>query len=242
MPPAGMRMSEDPSPAVRERVDGAAIYRLLAWLSPGFPVGAFAFSHGLEAAVEGGQVHDRAGLQAWIAAVVIRGAGRIDADIVRNAHRAAVAGDLPALLETNRRGLAFRGTAELALEAVAQGAAFIAACRAAWPVSLLDGLGEDETCYAAAFGAAAGAARIPIEATLIGYLQAMAANLVSAGIRLGVVGQSDGQRILAALEPAIAVAAQAAETRGEGEFGSAGFVVELYSMAHDTQYSRLFRS
>jgi urease accessory protein len=231
---------------MRERVDAAGLYRLLAWLSPGFPIGAFGYSHGLEAAVEAGDVGDRSGLQGWIAAVVTRGAGRIDADIVRDAHRAAAAADLPALDDANRRGLAFRATAETALESGAQGAAFLAACRAAWPLPLLDRLasllGETGICYPAAFGAAAGAAQIPLGAALAAYLQAMAANLVSAGLRLGIVGQSDGQRILAALEPAIASAAAAAEERGEDEFGSATFAVELYSIAHETQYSRLFRS
>jgi urease accessory protein len=222
------------------------LYRLLAWLSPGFPVGAFGYSHGLEAAAEAGRVRDRAGLQGWIAAVVARGGGRIDADILRDAHRAAAAADLVGVLDANRRGLAFRATAETALEAGAQGAAFLAACRAAWPQPFLDRLAAalDGTgvCYAAAFGAAAGAAGIPLDAALLGYLQAMAANLVSAGLRLGIVGQSDGQRILAALEPVVAAAAAGAEARGEDEFGSAAFAVELASMAHETQYSRLFRS
>lgn len=222
------------------------LYRLLAWLSPGFPVGAFGYSHGLEAAVEAGSVRDRAGLQGWVAAVVTRGAGRIDADILRDAHHAAAKADLPALLQANRRGLAFRATAETALEASAQGAAFLAASRAAWPNPLLDRLAaavdEDGVCYAAAFGAATAAAQISLGSALLGFLQAMAANLISAGLRLGLVGQSDGQRILAALEPLIAAAAASAPARGEDEFGSAGFAVDLASMAHETQYSRLFRS
>jgi urease accessory protein len=81
-----------------------------------------------------------------------------------------------------------------------------------------------------------------LEWALIAYLQAMAANLVSASLRLGIVGQTDGQRILAALEPVIAAAATAAASRGPEAFGSATFAVELASMAHETQYSRLFRS
>jgi urease accessory protein len=191
-------------------------------------------------------VRDRAGLEGWVAAIVCRGAGRVDAAILCRAHRAGAAADLPALLAANREGLAYRATAETALESGAQGAAFLAACRAAWPDPLLDqfaaALGEDGVCHAAACGAATASARIPLDSALIGYLQAMAANLVSAGQRLGVVGQTDGQRILAALEPAIASAAAAAEERGEDEFGSATFAVELYSIAHETQYSRLFRS
>ena len=236
--PEAARPHPNPPPLAGEGVALPALYRLLAWLSPGFPVGAFAFSHGLEAAVEAGKVSDRAGLQGWIAAVVTRGAGRIDAVILRDAHRAAAAGDLAALAGANRRGLAFRATAETALESSAQGGAFLAACRAAWPGPLLDCIGDSGICHPVAFAAAAGSAGIPLEAARLGYLQAMAANLVSAGIRLGVVGQSDGQRILAALEPAIAAAA----SRGDDDLGSAAFAVDLQSMAHETQYSRLFRS
>lgn len=227
-------------------LDHAALYRLLAWLSPGFPIGAFGYSHGLEAVAEAGDVVDRGQLQGWIAAVVGHGAGRIDADILRAAHRAAAAGDLPALLDANRRGLAFRATAETALEASQQGGAFLAACRAAWPEPFLDrcaaALGDEGACHAAAFGAAAALAGIPLAAAVAGYLQAIAANLVSAGMRLGIVGQTDGQRILRALEPVVAAAAAAATARGEAEFGAAAIAVDLASIAHETQYSRLFRS
>ena len=97
-------------------------------------------------------------------------------------------------------------------------------------------------CYAAAVGAATAQAGHPLECALTGYLQAMASNLVSAGLRLGIVGQTDGQRILAALEPVICTAAARALTREPEAFGSATFAVELASMAHETQYTRLFRS
>jgi urease accessory protein len=222
----------------------AGLYRLLAWLSPTFPTGAFSYSHGLEAAVAGGAVHDRGTLEAWIGAIVTLGSGRIDAAILRDAYGAALAGDrLAALDDANRRGLAYRSTAELALESAQQGAAFLATCRAAWPDRLLaewdDGAG---ICHAAAFGAAAARAGIALADALLGYLETFAANLVSAGIRLGLVGQTDGQRILAALEPAIAAAATAAKGRGSEDFGAATFAVELASMAHETQYTRLFRS
>ena len=115
--------------AVEAGTAGWALYRLLAWLSPAFPIGAFSYSHGLEAAVESGAVRDRASLQSWIAAIVTEGSGRIDADILRDAHRAASAGDLLVLTAVNQRGLAYRATAELALESRAQGEAFLATCR-----------------------------------------------------------------------------------------------------------------
>src|SRR5215469_15749529 len=134
----------------------AALYRLLAWFSPMFPVGAFSYSHGLEAAAERGKVHDRGSLQRWIAAVLAHGAGRIDVDILRDAHRAALAADLEALETANRRGLAYRATAEMTLESADQGEAFLAACRAAWPDPRLDAwaatLASGPICCAAAAG------------------------------------------------------------------------------------------
>src|SRR5207302_10316685 len=111
----------------------AALYRLLAWLSPSFPVGGFSYSHGLEAAAASGMVHDRASLEIWVTAIVARGSGRIDADILCEAYRAALAGGEAGIDIANRRGLAFRATAELALEAAQQGEAFLNTCLAAWP-------------------------------------------------------------------------------------------------------------
>jgi urease accessory protein len=238
-----MSMTVMPDP-----LGGNGLYRLLAWLSPGFPTGAFSYSHGLEAVVESGAVRDSASLQNWISAVLTSGSGRIDADILRDAHRAALEDDIEALMLANRRGVAFRATAEMALETTAQGAAFLATCRAAWPEPFLDRWaamldeGGGAVCYAAGVGAATARAGLPLGLAQTGYLQAMAANLVSAGLRLGIIGQTDGQRILAALEPVIGTAVAGALRREPSQLGSATFAVELASMAHETQYSRLFRS
>lgn len=224
--------------------DTAALYRLLAWASPAFPTGAFSYSHGLEAAAADGAVHDRTTLESWIAATVAHGSGRVDADILRDAWRAAAAGDDAALAEINRRGVAYRGTAELALESEQQGAAFAAAYAAAWdahaPAPAVEVNGR--ICQAAIFGAAAARAGATLEEALTAYLQAFGTNLISAGLRLGIIGQSDGQRILAALEPVVAGAAAASIARDFEDFGSAGFAVDIASMAHETLYTRLFRS
>ena len=100
----------------------------------------------------------------WIGTVVARGSGRVDADILRDAHRAATAGDIEALTAANRRGLAYRATAELALETTAQGMAFLATCRAAWPEPFLDrwAVDLDAVCHPAAVGAATARAGIPL--------------------------------------------------------------------------------
>jgi len=230
--------------ATRTAMSTEGLYRLLAWASPVFPTGAFSYSHGLEAAAEDGSVHDRATLQAWIAAVVRRGSGRIDADILRDAWRAATAGDEAMLAEANRRGRAYRATAELALESGQQGAAFLAAYGATWtdPHPNPPPLAGEGACHAAVFGAAAWRAGVALDDALTAYLHAFAANLMSAGLRLGIVGQTDGQRILSALEPVVSAAVAASLARDVPDFGSATFAADLASVMHETQYSRLFRS
>jgi urease accessory protein len=229
-------------PMTAEARPGLGLYRLLAWLSPNFPIGAFSYSHGLEAVVADGAVGDKASLQRWIAALVAHGSGRMDADILVEAYRASEGGQLAALDAANRRGLAFRATAELALEAAQQGDAFLATCRAAWPEAFIEEWAPDAVCHSAVFGAIAARTGIALGDTLVGYLQNFAANLVSAGLRLGIVGQTDGQRILAALEPMVAQAATAALARDAADFGAATFAADLASMAHENQYMRLFRS
>jgi urease accessory protein len=231
-----------------EGLGAPGLYRLLAWLSPAFPIGSFSYSHGFEAAAESGAVRDRASLQDWVGGVLARGSGRIDADILHDAHRAAAASDIGALVETNRRGVAFRATSETWLETTAQGEAFLATCRASWPEPFLDRWAamlcksNEVACHAAAVGAATARAGISFESALTGYLQAMAANLVAVGLRLAIIGQTDGQRIIAALEPVIAAAVASAATRDRSSFGGTTIAVELASMAHETQYTRLFRS
>jgi len=247
-------MTADPGPA--------GLYRLFAWLSPSFPTGGYSYSHGLEAAAADGSVRDRATLEGWIAAILRDGSGRIDADLFRDAYRAAEGGDGDALAEISRRGAAYRATAELALESAAQGAAFVATVKAAWngphpPIAGTMGpslsriagegaerseAGEGPTCHAVAVGAAAAGAGVALEDALVLYLQAFAGNLMSAGLRLGLIGQTDGQRILAALEPLIGACAAASIVRDAEDFGSAAFAADLVSIAHETQYSRLFRS
>jgi urease accessory protein len=224
------------------------LYRLLAWLSPSFPVGAFSYSHGIEAAVEAGRVKDRASLEAWVAAILRHGAGRIDADLLRDAWRAVGDGDMDALMRIAARADAHRGTAETTLEARAQGEAFLATCRAAWPHELLESwaqaLAEVERApsYAVAVGIAAACAGVPLQASLTAYLHGVVANLVSAGLRLIPLGQTDGQRALRSLEPVVAACVAAALARPEADFGGCALAVELASIDHENQYTRLFRS
>ena len=229
--------------------DGPQLYRLLAWLSPSFPTGGFSYSHGLEAAVEAGRVADVATLVDYVGVALARGAGRLDAAFLAAAHRAIAADDEAAFLAAASRALATRGSAELALESQAQGEAFLATLRAAWPDPALERWARllDAACVPAvhpvAVATAAAASGIALAPILAGFLQAFAANVVSAGVRLVPLGQTDGQRALAALEPAIAAAVDAAlQPRDLAAIGSAAPLIDLLSIRHERQYARLFRS
>ncbi len=223
---------------------GAALYRLLNWLSPAYPVGAFAYSHGLEWAVDSGAVHDRASLADWIAGILRHGAGRVDGALFAAAWRAGAARDDAALDAVAALALAWRGTAETALESMAQGTAFAGTTVAAWGDARLGGLlgrHEGRVTLPVAAGLAL-SPDVPLDEALLAYFTAFAANLASAGVRLVPLGQTDGQMALAALEPAVAAAARAGATADLGTLGTAAPMADLASMLHETQYTRIFRS
>ena len=191
--------------------------------------------------MEIGLVSDRETLIDWIATVLRDGAGRIDGAFVAASWRAAADDDRTHLATLTEEALAWRGTAETALESTAQGTAFLTTTRRAWAHSFLDRL-DEPLPLSAAVGASAGAHGVPLEAVLTGYLQAFAANLVSAGVRLIPLGQTDGQAAVAALEDAVLAAARRALSDDVDEIGSAAPMVDWCSVRHETQYTRLFRS
>jgi urease accessory protein len=218
---------------------------LLVWLSPGFPVGAFAYSHGLEWAVEAGDVADAPSLQAWLVDLMEFGAPRADAILFSAAFRYAAAADWPALTEANALGVALAASAERRLETTAQGAAFVAAARAAWdcePLRRLDQAPDGRIAYPIAVAAAASGHRLPLEVSLEAFALAQAANLVSSALRLGPIGQTDGQKILAALLPHIRALAREARRASLADLGGGAFRSDIAAMRHESQYSRLFRS
>lgn len=223
-----------------------ALFRLLAWLSPAYPVGGYTYSHGLEWAVEQGRVRDRPSLEAWLDVVLRHGGGWSDAVLLAHAHRVVVADDLAAWQALRTLAQALAPTAELALETRAQGEAFAQASLACWPDAagrlpalLVDGPG---LTYPLAVAAVAACHAVPLPLLLPAYLQAVAANLVSAAVRLVPLGQTDGQRATAALEPIVREVAALAPDCPLAELGTATLMVDVCSMRHETQYTRLFRS
>ncbi len=223
----------------------AALYRLMAWLSPAFPVGAFSYSSGIEWAVEAGDITNAESLRRWLAVVIGQGGGFCDAAFFIHAHRSAAASDGAAMRDIAELAAAFAPSKERHLETTAQGNAFVEATCAAWPCAALDrfrAVWEGPVAYPVAVGVAAAGHEIALEPALHAYLHAVAANLISAGVRLIPLGQTDGQRVLAALEPVVAATAERAMTTNLDDVGSAALRADLASLRHETQYTRLFRS
>jgi urease accessory protein len=215
----------------------AAQLRLMAFLSPAFPVGGFSYSHGLERAAHDGLLPDADALREWLCDLVTFGSGWNDAVLFAEAHRRAQDGDLA---EPAELAEALAGSEERHRETMLQGAAFTAAARA-WLHPVLERLPAD--CpYCVVAGAILGAHGVALETALAAWLQAFSMNLVQAAIRLGVTGQQGAMAVVAALEPTILDAARCAENSTLDDLGSAALLSEISAMKHETQASRLFRS
>jgi urease accessory protein len=231
----------------------ATQFQLLAWCSPAYPTGAFSYSHGMEWAVERGTVNTLGGLLDFVTAVLERGGGWVDAVLFAHAWRAAH--QPPAIWRRSARAqlcdiaelaAAFRGTAETALESRQQGSAFLDVTLKAWPHPRLSEFAGDmrgrpiAQCVAVAVACAAHG--IELSAAIQAFVQVIAANLVSAGARLIPLGQTDAQIAMARLAPVVAAVAARALTVDTDDLGTSAPALELCSMRHETQYTRLFRS
>jgi len=209
------------------------ILTLAQWLSPAYPVGAFAYSHGLEWAVRAGDVRDAPALRDWLSDVLSHGAGRADVILMAAAHEAE---GLEALDAVDAIGRAFAPSAERLKETDLQGAAFAGITAEIWGGEL------PALTYPVALGRAARLQGLPLLLTARMYLHALMSSLVSAGIRLIPIGQTDGQKVLAALTPLCEKVAEEAVGQGLDELASSAFLADSASMKHETLYSRLFRS
>lgn len=226
----------------------AALLRQQTWLSPAFPTGAYSYSHGLEWAVEAGQIHDRETLVDWLEADLRYGSGRNEAIFFHQSWQAASEDDRSLLLRVAELATVFRSTSEFALESVQQGMASLATLRRVWRDRLLDWLADVlhklnlPPALAVVLGIRAATQGVAVDLALPAFLQSLVANLVNAGVRLLPLGQTDGQLALAQLEEAVLSASTEGKEATLNDLGSAAFMVDLSSMAHETQYTRLFRS
>jgi urease accessory protein len=231
--------------AVSGICDETALFRLMTWLSPSFPVGAFSYSSGIEWAVEAGDIVDAATLRDWLGCTIADGAGFCDSVFLAQSHRAACGPDDGALAGIAELAAAFVPSRERQLETLSQGRAFVEIATETWPCEALARLvavKPEAIAYPVAVGVVSAGHRIPVGPTLHGFLHALAANWISAGVRLVPLGQTDGQRVLASLQPLIHDAAGRAEMASLEDLGSSTFRADIASMRHETQYTRLFRS
>lgn len=229
----------------------AALYDLMTWMSPSWPIGAFAHSGGLEWAVDAGHVKDRQTTREWIAALIGYGAIHNDAVLFVHAWRASEARDAGRLREIAELAAASQTGYERRLEATAQGAAFRRIAGTSIQenedfTSLLSSIDDDDLAYPIATAALFAIHGIGLKQGLTAWLHGMVANLVSAAQRLVPLGQTDGQRVLRDLREQIFAAVETAAVLPDDDpfdaMGGAALVAELGCMAHETQYTRLFRT
>jgi urease accessory protein len=228
-------------------------FQLLAWCSPAYPTGAFSYSHGLEWAVECGTVTTLASLLDFIGAVLERGGGWVDAVLFAHAWRAAhqpqpswERSGRAQLREIAELAAAFRASAETALESRLQGSAFLEVTLKAWPQARLSEFASDlrglPVAQSVAVAVTCAVHGIELTSALPAFIQVIAANLVSAAARLIPLGQTDAQIAVARLAPVVAATTQRALGADLQELATCAPELELYSMRHETQYTRLFRS
>ena len=226
-----------------------ALYDLMSWLSPAYPVGAFAHSSGLEWAVAAGWVTSRAALEEWLETLLECGAGWSDAVLLSAAHHAVTARDRRKLADVAELAAAAHPSQERRVEALSQGEAFRCIAAATLPESataLLDGVPEGTLAYSVAVGSVAAAQGIDLASALTAYLHAYVGNLVSAGQRLIPLGQTDGQVAILALKPLVLATVERALALEDGDpfdrLGSAAILADCATIWHETQYTRLFRT
>lgn len=235
----------NPSQQAAGELDEAALFRLMTWLSPAYPVGAFSYSSGIEWAVEAGDLTDASTLQAWVAAMVTAGSGWSDSVFFSVAHRALTDADDDALVETAELAATLAASRERYLETTTLGRAFIEVTQATWPCAALgrlQALWTGPLAYPVAVAAACAGHAIALRPALHAFVTALVSNWVSAGLRLVPLGHTDGQRLLNALAPVVAATAQKAVAARLEDAGSAAFRADIASARHETQYTRLFRS
>jgi urease accessory protein len=208
------------------------ILTLTQWFSPAYPVGAFAYSHGLEAAVAMAAISSGDDVREWLTDVLLHGSGRNDCILLRAAFHA----DPTDLAMINDTAVAMAASSERQLEAKLQGAAFCQTTAAIW--------GGDETEYVYPVAVGAAAARMNLDVTLTAslFLHAMVSNLVAAAQRLIGLGQTEGQAIVSALASLCEKTAKNSATDTLDDLHSTAFLSDIAAMRHETLQPRIFRS
>jgi urease accessory protein len=221
-----------------EQQNTQALVRLMTWLSPAFPIGAFSYSGGLEQAIHDRLIVDAEALRAWLGTAMTNGAGWNDAVLLAESYHAV--GDDARLLSVRDLAVALAGSRERHMETTLQGEAFLSAA-SHWPHASLEAL-SGLAPYPVAVGAVAGVHGTGLPPVIAAYLHAQASNSVSVAIRCGLTGQRDGVGILASLEPVIGTVSGKATSSTLDDLGSATLMADISALKHETLHSRLFRS
>jgi len=221
--------------------DHAALLHLLQLASPALPVGAYSYSEGLEYLVHTNQVQDTTSLQHWLIQELTYGAVRLEVAVMLRAFNATSQQNEQALNHWNDWLSAVKETAELRHQSWQMGRSLIRLLQEIHSEAL--GLNCPNPCnFAIAFGLAAATWQVDQEAAVLGYLHSWATNLVSAGVKLVPLGQTAGQQLLLDLHPELSRATSEILILPDQNLTSCGWGLALASMAHETQYTRLFRS
>ncbi len=220
------------------------LLRLLQLASPALPVGAYSYSEGMESLVEAGTIDSHMALEAWLIRELRYGAVRIEMAVMVRAYNACQADDLAGLSRWNHWLTAARETEELRSQSLQMGRSLM---RLLQDLHLLDRqtltvLQQDGCHFAIAFAVAAVHWELTLSTTMLGYLHSWASNLMNAGVKLIPLGQTAGQQLLLNLQPAIEQAVEEVLRLQDDALSSCSWGLALASMAHETQYSRLFRS
>lgn len=198
------------------------LLKLTQWLSPAFPIGSFAYSHGLEYAIDQGDISSADTLFDWVEGVILFGAGRSDAALLRlTLEGADVADQAEAICSSSERWL----------ETVEQGRAFVTATNAVYTETL------PPMPLPIAVGVVARRLELSAETVVSLYLHSFASNLVSVAVRFVPLGQSDGQSVLHRLHEVIEQVAQAEPSLWAGAIGS-----DLASLRHQQMETRVFKT
>jgi urease accessory protein len=217
---------------------------LSTWMSPAFPIGQFAYSHGLETVIVSGAIRDEASLAGWVGGLIEHGSGWCDAVFLAEAWQATSEGDFGRLAEASALALAFAPSAERLLETRSLGAAFLNAVSAGWPHTKVDGFAsiDPAPAYPIALGVAAAAHELPSDLVMASFLNSFAANLISVAVRLVPLGQTSGLQVLGQLQSLILETAERAAKSTLDDLGSAAIQSDIVAMRHETLQSRIFRS
>jgi urease accessory protein len=220
------------------------LFHLLQLASPALPVGAYSYSEGLEALAELGKVTSQEMLAQWLTQELRRGAVRLEAAVMIRSYEGVHNQDFDAVMRWNSWLTAARETEELRQQSLQMGRSLLKLLLDLHPelITGYEPLQKEGCNFAIAYAIAAAHYQIDSHAALLAYLYSWTANLVSAGVKLIPLGQTAGQRLLLAMQPALKQAAEAITTLQTDDLCSCSWGLSLASMAHERQYSRLFRS